>query len=253
MSKGKIALADSNTRQKKIPVVELFGPTAQGEGMLCGQISYFIRTGLCGYLCSWCDSLHAVLPREVKKNAMYMSQEEIAKRIVALTPGTDRGTWVTLTGGDPVIWDLTELVTRLKVAGYRVAVETQGALWQDWLEHCDLVTCSPKPPSSGMAEKFKPEMLQKYAARLRDHLVIKVVTFDGADLNWAERIHTWMPRVRFFLSSGTPMSEDKTDLRLRILDGYKDLVERVLATPSLHDVTVLPQVHSLIWQRELGR
>lgn len=41
---------------KKIPVLEIFGPTIQGEGMVIGQKTMFVRTGGCDYRCSWCDS-----------------------------------------------------------------------------------------------------------------------------------------------------------------------------------------------------
>lgn len=240
-------------QKKKIPITEMF-LTMQGEGALTGQISYFIRSAMCGYRCSWCDSLHSVLPREIKKHATYMEVDEIVDRLRSLGPAP-RQTWVTLTGGDPCVWDMTDLVTALWAAGYRVAVETQGALWKDWLEQCNLVTCSPKPPSSGMDKKFKSELLQKYAARLQDRLVLKIVVFTEEDLAFAEKIHRWMPRVKFFLTSGTPMEDTpvEADLRLRILEAYRQLVERVIDRPSLHDVTVLPQTHALLWQRELGR
>ena len=40
----------------KIPVLEIFGPTIQGEGMVVGQKTMFIRTAGCDYSCAWCDS-----------------------------------------------------------------------------------------------------------------------------------------------------------------------------------------------------
>lgn len=40
----------------KIPVMEIFGPTIQGEGMVLGQKTMFVRTAGCDYSCSWCDS-----------------------------------------------------------------------------------------------------------------------------------------------------------------------------------------------------
>lgn len=41
---------------KGIPVLEIFGPTIQGEGMVIGQKTMFVRTAGCDYSCSWCDS-----------------------------------------------------------------------------------------------------------------------------------------------------------------------------------------------------
>ena len=39
-----------------IPVLEIFGPTIQGEGMVVGRKTMFVRTAGCDYSCSWCDS-----------------------------------------------------------------------------------------------------------------------------------------------------------------------------------------------------
>ena len=62
---------------KKLPLMELFGPTIQGEGTVIGQQTYFLRFGLCDYKCRMCDSMHAVDPRLVKANATYLTQAEI--------------------------------------------------------------------------------------------------------------------------------------------------------------------------------
>ena len=46
----------SGWKLSKIPVIEIFGPTIQGEGMVVGQKTMFVRTAGCDYSCSWCDS-----------------------------------------------------------------------------------------------------------------------------------------------------------------------------------------------------
>lgn len=51
---------------KAIPVLEIFGPTIQGEGMVIGQKTMFVRTAGCDYSCSWCDSsLHGMAQRSM--------------------------------------------------------------------------------------------------------------------------------------------------------------------------------------------
>lgn len=47
----------------RIRIAEIFGPTIQGEGVLIGEPTVFVRTGGCDYRCAWCDSLHAVESR----------------------------------------------------------------------------------------------------------------------------------------------------------------------------------------------
>lgn len=246
----------------KFPVVELFGPTLQGEGVLAGQVSYFLRTGGCTFRCTWCDSMHAVDPRQIRKNARWLSSGEIAVEAMSLLPEArdpDTSTaprsrpWMTLTGGDPCVWDLTKVAACLRTAGFRLAVETQGARWQEWLTDCDLVTVSPKGPSSGMVSRFSIAMLQRYRARLRDRMVLKFVICSDEDLEWARRIRRLTPGARLFLSVATPIISLGGDLEADILDGYRWLAERVFACRDLHDATVLPQLHALIWGRSLGR
>lgn len=54
--------------QKKMPIMEIFGPTIQGEGMVIGRKTMFVRTGGCDYSCSWCDSVQAIKTRVFIKN-----------------------------------------------------------------------------------------------------------------------------------------------------------------------------------------
>ena len=43
-------------RPLTLPILEIFGPTFQGEGRAIGQKTMFVRTGGCDYHCAWCDS-----------------------------------------------------------------------------------------------------------------------------------------------------------------------------------------------------
>src|SRR5438105_206992 len=55
------------------PVIEVFGPTVQGEGPDAGRPAYFVRFGGCDYRCSWCDSMYAVEPADVRSHAEHLS------------------------------------------------------------------------------------------------------------------------------------------------------------------------------------
>lgn len=69
-----------------IRVSEIFGPTIQGEGVLIGQPTVFVRTGGCDYRCSWCDTLHAV-DSEYRDQWQPMSVEEIWEEVRRLSGG----------------------------------------------------------------------------------------------------------------------------------------------------------------------
>src|SRR3954468_13869427 len=95
---------------KKLPLVEMFGPTIQGEGVVIGQQTYFMRFGLCDYKCTMCDSMNAVNPMLVKQNAQYITQPEIVAQFMESTYKEGSSKWVTLSGGNPCIHDLSIVV-----------------------------------------------------------------------------------------------------------------------------------------------
>lgn len=256
-------------RIKKLPVMEIFGPTIQGEGFLCGVRTSFIRFGLCDYRCTMCDSLHAVDPARVKANAEYLEPEAISKRIYE-THGGESGPnseWITFSGGNPCIHDLTELVYYIRgldLLGHRIkiAVETQGTLNPKWLHMCDVITCSPKSP--GMGEQFE---LDKFSAFVQEHhknpgFNIKVVVFSARDLEWAVSINEivveWGLADRMYLSLGNPyppgMDDGVTDdeLKLELLKSYRIIAEDLLQMPHMYNVKFFPQLHVLAWSNLQG-
>jgi 7-carboxy-7-deazaguanine synthase len=229
----------------QIMVSEIYGPTIQGEGALAGQVSHVLRTFGCAYRCTWCDSMHAVDPNHISK-AHRLTAGEIVERVHWLKAPAP---WLTITGGDPVDWDLTGVVIPLS-AEYKIAVETQGAYWQEWLEYCHIVTVSPKGPSSGMVDRLDPVVLQKYHARLRARMVLKLVCFDTADLDFAERIRRFLPDIQMYLSAGTALNARYP--AAAVTQQYRWLAGAVIERPKLANCTVLPQLHVLVWGQELG-
>jgi 7-carboxy-7-deazaguanine synthase len=255
---GKPNRPEGVSNMKKLPVIELFGPTIQGEGALAGTVSHFVRLGGCGYRCSWCDSMHAVDPKQVKANRTMMSAQEIHDDLYARAGRV----WVTLSGGDPVMHDCEELVQALAASDFQVAVETQGQLFKDWLSLCHHVTLSPKPPSSGEADKLDYAILDKYMALREENMkeigtenftsvCLKIVVFNQDDYAFARMLHRRYPDVTMYLSVGTEvLSQNQNEL---ILKAYRALAETVCADPEMHDTMVLPQLHVLMWGQEKGR
>lgn len=243
---------DAGDVQRRFPVMEIFGPTVQGEGYLVGQMTHFVRFGGCGYRCSWCDSMHAVDPVQVRHNRTMMSSAEIGTALIKLGAPWDKALWVTFSGGDPVMHDLLLPSRHLRLdKGYKIAVETQGQLWKDWLMHCNHVTVSPKPPSSGESEKISHLVLREYVrvlVRHRRQLSFKVVVFDKEDLKWALDLKKMYQLTPFYLSVGTKPDDDVE----QILDRYSEVIDWAKASGQASDVRILPQMHVLLWGHKQG-
>ncbi len=149
--------------KQKLPVMEHFY-TLQGEGSHQGRAAYFIRLGGCDVGCVWCDVKDSW---DAGKHPL-VNVEDLIK-IVAKTPVK----LVVITGGEPLMHDLTSLTNSLKENGFETNIETSGShpLSGTW----DWICLSPK--------KFKAPLpgLVPFANEL------KVVIFNKSDFVWAEK------------------------------------------------------------------
>lgn len=239
----------------KIPVLEIFGPTIQGEGMVVGQKTMFVRTAGCDYSCSWCDSAFT-WDGSGKHLITQMTAEEIWAELKRL--GGTGFSFVTLSGGNPVLLrHLEQLVAILKENNIKIGVETQGSKWQDWLYDIDELTISPKPPSSGMTTDYTKlsEIIEKLSTRnSSQHISLKVVIFTQEDYDYAKQMHFRYPTIPLYLQVGNDdiTTTDDGHLVQHLLAKYEALINLVIADEELTDVKVLPQLHTLIWGNKRG-
>jgi 7-carboxy-7-deazaguanine synthase len=132
-------------------VTEIFY-SLQGEGMLAGAPSVFVRLAGCPFRCRWCDTAYAW----EYTTGEDLDVDQIVERIRQ---------WpcrhIVLTGGEPMIGPdlsarpgLAELTHRLRALGKHITIETAGVLFTPDLP-CDLMSISPKlsnsrPSSAGV-------------------------------------------------------------------------------------------------------
>jgi len=115
------------------PVIEVFS-SIQGEGCMIGMPVTFVRFAGCNLRCPWCDSKETWVATEGKFT--WMSAEEIVDKCDQQT--------VILTGGEPMLQDLTVLIEELHKWEKIVCCETNGTL--PTTPSLDWVVASPKPP-----------------------------------------------------------------------------------------------------------
>jgi 7-carboxy-7-deazaguanine synthase len=121
--------------------------SVQGEGMLTGVPSVFVRTSGCNLRCRWCDTPYASWKPEGER----WTPEAVFERVAAFAPARH----VVLTGGEPMLAPgLPALCRLLRAEGWHVTIETAGTLSPGALEY-DLASLSPKlsgsVPSEGEA------------------------------------------------------------------------------------------------------
>ncbi|MBL4586925.1 MAG: 7-carboxy-7-deazaguanine synthase QueE [Flavobacteriales bacterium] len=145
-----------------LPIMEQFY-TVQGEGFHTGKPAYFIRIGGCDVGCHWCDVKESwdaeVHPLVEVENVIGNASSQPAKTVV-------------ITGGEPLMYNLSHLTDRLHETGLSVHLETSGA--HSFSGSFDWICLSPK--------KNAPPILEYY--KKADEL--KVIVYNRHDFEWAE-------------------------------------------------------------------
>jgi 7-carboxy-7-deazaguanine synthase len=168
-------------------IAEIFH-SIQGEGLLAGVPSVFVRTSGCNLRCHWCDTPYA----SWKPEGPEMSVEEIQKKVLG---------WncrhVVLTGGEPMIApDLPALAAALQKAGKHITIETAATVVPAGIA-CDLASLSPKLSNSTPPPERDPAWAKKHEeTRLRPEVI-------------AEWIKNYEFQLKFVVSTEKDLSEIK--------------------------------------------
>ena len=195
------------TTQQVLPVMESFY-TLQGEGFHQGRAAYFIRLGGCDVGCVWCDVKDSW---DAAKHPKFRVDEIVEKMKMELgIGGLELGSnlqpstsnlrpIVVITGGEPLMHDLTELTKAIHAAGFQTNIETSGAhpLSGEW----DWICLSPK--------KFKAPLpdVVPHANEL------KVVIFNKSDFKWAEEYAAQVsPNCKLYLQPEWDKAAEMTPL-----------------------------------------
>ncbi len=147
---------------RRLPLVEDFY-TIQGEGFHAGKPAYFIRLGGCDVGCRWCDAKYTWNPKifpPVDVNVVVERAKECAAQAIVIT------------GGEPLLYPLDVLTSRLRDEGLEIFLETSGT--HPFSGEFDWVCLSPKRQQPPLAEAFG-----------RAH-ELKVIIQTEEDFAWAE-------------------------------------------------------------------
>jgi 7-carboxy-7-deazaguanine synthase len=212
---------------ERLRITEIFF-SLQGEAATVGQPTVFVRLTGCPLRCRYCDTEYAFHGGE------WRTLDEVLGDVAGYG-----ARYVCVTGGEPLAQpNCPRLLERLCDAGYRVSIETSGALPIAGLDARVVRVMDWKTPGSGeQACNLAPNL-----AALRAQDQVKFVLCDRADYDWARQV----------------VAEHALDSRCEVLFspshgqlGGRELAEWILAD-RLH-VRFQIQLHKILWGEARGR
>lgn len=192
--------------------------SVQGEGLLTGEPSVFVRTSGCNLRCWFCDTPYTSWHPEGGD----MSTDEIVAQVEEWDCPN-----VVVTGGEPMLYaELIPLCQRLHAIGRHITIETAGTL--DLPVVCNLMSISPKFASSAPSaekhphwrrrherERHRPEVIRRL---VRDYpYQLKFVIDAPADFEELSRYLAEFPEVACERVLLMPQGIEQAELDARAL------------------------------------
>ncbi|PZG44549.1 7-carboxy-7-deazaguanine synthase QueE [Spongiactinospora gelatinilytica] len=170
-------------------VIEIFGPTFQGEGPSAGQLAAFLRLSRCNLTCTWCDTPETwdASRHDLTAITRRMTDAQALHEVLAIPAPL-----VVITGGEPLLQKdrLVWLADMFRANRRRVEIETNGTIVpsRGLLDAVRQWNVSPKLANSGVPEskRIKPEALAMFVSSGR--AAFKFVVESLADLEEIARL-----------------------------------------------------------------
>lgn len=212
---------------QRLKITEIFR-SLQGEGDTVGFPTVFVRLTGCPLRCHYCDTAYAFGGGE------WMSLEDILGVVRAHDTRH-----VCVTGGEPLAQsNCLPLLQQLCDAGFRVSLETSGALPVDQVDARVARVVDVKTPDSGEAHR---NLLDQLSVLGRGDQV-KFVICSRADYEWSRSMVRERRLADHTMVLFSPSHEQVP---------ARDLAEWVLADGL--PVRMQVQLHKILWGNEPGR
>lgn len=224
---GSVADAPAGAATARLKITEIF-LSLQGETTLAGLPTVFVRLTGCPLRCQYCDTAYAF------HGGTWRTLDEIIDAVCAY--GIPQ---VCVTGGEPLAQRAApELLRRLCDEGFRVSLETSGAIDIAAVDARVARIIDIKTPGSGEESRNRWDNL----ALLNAHDQLKFVICSRADYEWSKaKLLEW------------PLAE-----RCEVLfsPSFAQVSGRELAEWIIADrlpVRFQLQLHKILWGDEPGR
>jgi len=210
----------------RLKITEIFH-SLQGEADTAGIPTVFVRLTGCPLRCQYCDTAYAFSGGE------WWSVADIVRRV-----GEFGTRYVCVTGGEPLAQkDCHVLLTALCDAGYRVSLETSGALPVAAVDPRVVRVVDVKTPDSGEERRNLYDQLASLGPRDQ----IKFVICSRADYEWSRA------RLAGLSAAGSSVLFSPS---------HGQVEARQLAEWILEDrlpVRFQVQLHKILWGEERAR
>lgn len=212
---------------ERLRLTEIFY-SLQGEADTAGWPTVFVRLTGCPLRCQYCDTEYAFY------GGTWHSIAGVLEQVAGYGAH-----YVCVTGGEPLAQpNCAALLTQLCDAGYRVSLETSGAIDARSVDERVVRVLDVKTPGSGeVARNFLPNL-----DSVRRSDLVKFVVCDRADYEWSRAFiatHALASRTQVLLSP----SQGQLPAR--------DLADWMLADRL--PVRFQLQLHKVLWGNEPGR
>jgi len=222
-------LLHTSSRQlaERLRISEIF-VSLQGESTTVGLPTVFIRLTGCPLRCQYCDTEYAF------RGGEFMATNDVVAQVAPY-----QVQHVTVTGGEPLAQPACLLLLeRLCDAGYRVSLETSGALDISHVDTRVMKVMDLKTPGSGEVDKNRFENLDYLVPRDQ----VKFVICNREDYLWARQVleqHAISSRCEVLFSPSFGQQN------------ATELAEWMLADRL--PVRFQIQLHKILWGDEPGR
>lgn len=154
----------------RLRITEIFH-SLQGEADTAGVPTVFVRLTGCPLRCQYCDTVYAFHGGE------WLELPDILDRVRSYG-----ARYVCVTGGEPLAQKgCTQLLSALCDAGFRVSLETSGAMPLANVDPRVVKVVDVKTPGSGEEPRNRYEELRQ----LLPHDLVKFVICDRGDYEWS--------------------------------------------------------------------
>jgi len=207
-------------------ITEIFY-SLQGESLLSGIPTVFVRLTGCPLRCNYCDTEYAFT------GGNRMTIEDITENIKSYKCHN-----VCVTGGEPLAQKpCHNLLSHLCDMGYQVSLETSGAIAVDEVDHRVIKVMDLKTPNSGEMLKNRMENLEF----LNPQDQIKFVICNQRDYQWAKlQLEEFsLTQICTILFSPSANEQNPSELARWILDDHLS-------------VRFQMQLHKLLWGDQQG-